>query len=338
MSKLVKTISTTFFVMFFIVTLRFSSIFANSSVEFHLLPSNNAPINSEEFSVDVFIEPSANVNISTFLLKLNFDSSKLKYTGIYSNYNTDNFKTYLNGDLLQIIYLTNENGIDIDQGSSTLLLELNFKVLSNATSGVSGISGSIEGLANYDAERLFVSTFEGTDISISQVPAADCNLSALSAEIYKLTPDFDPLITKYNVSVPSSKSSIDISATASDPEAAVKISRKTLNAAGKSTDIVVTVTGSDKKSKKAYTVTVLRSDEAYKASVSSGNSKAGSSSNASNSNKNSNSAVKLNGSAEDSPNPAGLTLVQGNFNFTLFFAVCLICVIIAIYIINKRAK
>jgi len=334
MSKTLKYICIAFSIVFFVAIFNLSQAFANGDTKFYLEPSNNNPTISENFTVNVIIEPSSNVNIATFLLKLNFDSTKLKYTGLFSNFNSDDFKTYLNGDLLQVIYLTNENGINIDQNSPSLFLELNFKVLSTASEGNSNISGNVEGLCSYDENRLNVTSFESTSINISKTPENDCNLSSLKAEDYKLVPEFNPLITKYNVAVPSSKSSIEISATPSDPEATVKVSRKNLNAAGKSTDITVTVTGIDKKSKKVYVVTVLRDDKAYKASSSSnnGNSKSSKSSGSNNS-----KSAKLSGDSENDSN-SGLTIVQGNFNFILFFTVCAICVIIAIYIIKEKNK
>lgn len=335
MSKLLKSMGVTFSIIFFIVILNIPKILANNDIKFYLEPSNNNPTISEDFTVNVFIEPGSSINVATFLLKLNFDSTKLKYTGLYSNFNSDDFKTYLNGDLLQVIYLTNENGINIDQNSSTVFLELNFKVLSTTSEGAMNISGSVEGLCSYDENRLAVSSFENTDITISKTPSADCNLSSLKAEDYKLVPEFNSLITKYNVAVPSSKSSIEISATPSDPEATVKVSRKNLNAAGKSTDITVTVTGSDKKSKKTYVITVLRDDKAYKSSISSKNSNGKSSKNSGSSNSRS---AKLNSDSENDSNLSGLTIVQGNFNFILFFTVSAICVIIAIYIIKGKNK
>lgn len=336
MSKLLKPISSTFFVIFFIVILNTLKVSANSEVKFYLTPSNNSPTLSEEFTVNVFIEPNSETNIATFLLKLNFDSTKLKYTGLYSNYNSDDFKTYINGNSLQVIYLTNENGINIEKDDPTVFLELNFKVLSTASEGDCNIYGSVEGLCNYDENRLSVTSFENTTITINKAPESDCNLASLKAEDYNLVPEFNALVTKYNVSVPSSKSSIEISAVASDPEAEVKVSRKTLNAAGKSTDITVTVTGSDKKSKKVYVVTILRSDKAYKSSISSSNSNSKSSKN-SNSNSNNSKSAKLNNS-DNASNLSELTIVQGNFNFILFFTVCAICVIIAIYILKGKNK
>ena len=335
MSKLLKSIISAFFFLFFVIIFNISQVSADKDAKFYLEPCNNSPTLSEDFTVNVIVEPSSSINIATFLLKINFDSNKLKYTGLYSNFNSDDFKTYLNGDLLQIIYLTNENGIDIDQNSPTVFLELNFKVLSTASEGVSNISGSVEGLCSYDENRLTVTSFENTDINITKTPGADCNLSSLKAEDYKLVPEFNSLITKYNVAVPSSKSSIEISATPSDPEATVKVSRKNLNSAGKSTDITVTVTGSDKKSKKVYIVTVLRDDKAYKSSISSKNSNGKSSKNSGSSNSRS---AKLNGDSENDSNLSGLTIVQGNFNFILFFTVSAICVIIAIYIIKGKNK
>ena len=73
MSKLLKSVSAVFFAIFFIVILNITQVFANSDVKFHLEPSNNNPVLSEDFTVNVFVEPSSEVNIATFLLKINFD-------------------------------------------------------------------------------------------------------------------------------------------------------------------------------------------------------------------------------------------------------------------------
>ena len=128
-----------------------------------------------------------------------------------------------------------------------------------------------------------------------------------------------------------------MTATAKDEDAKVKVSRTTLNAAGKSTDIKVTVTGSDGKARKIYIVTVKRlsKEETLKTEKSSS-----SSSSSKDSSGNGSEIVDLNekiqkGTSLDSD---GLILVKGNFNFIVFFAISAICVIITIYVIKKKDK
>lgn len=313
------------------------SVVSSSSANFYLLPSSNSVSPAEELTLSLFIEPDSSINISTFLLKLKFDTAKLKYTSIYSKYGKENFKAYFNGNELQVIFLTDEKGINIDSNDSVCFLEVNFKVLSDAAVGSTKVSGNVEGLGNYEAEKIPVAAFENTSLTISQSPQPDCNLSSLLAEDYSLSPAFDPNITHYEVQIPCNKSKLELTATAKDEDAKVKVSRTTLNAAGKSTDIKVTVTGSDGKARKIYIVTVKRlsKEETLKVEKSSS-----SSSSSKDSSGNGSEIVDLNekiqkGTSLDSD---GLVLVKGNFNFIVFFAISAICVIIAIYVIKKKDK
>ncbi|MDQ5984032.1 MAG: hypothetical protein RUMPE_01063 [Eubacteriales bacterium SKADARSKE-1] len=301
-------------------------VIAQSEMSMSLVPNINNPVSGEAIAVNFSVEPNSEINIATFRLRVSFDSTKLKYNGIYSNFGTDDFKTYLSGNNLTVIYLTSETGVDIS-ASPTDFLELDFKVLSTAGAGATTISAQIDGIGNYDAVELAAPEIGNANLEISMVPAADCNLKSLTAEGYKLTPSFSPSVTQYYATVPSTKSTINISAETNDSEAVAKISRKTLNAAGKTTDIKITVTGSDNKSKKIYTVTVKRN-------LKDTDSSSDSSSNSSNNESKSSSSTNTNSQGRNS----GISLIKNNFNFILFFVIMAICIVIAKIVIKKKKK
>lgn len=219
---------------------------------------DTSPINGEEFTISLNFLPAEPLNVSAYRLKVNFDNSKLSYKGLYSYINSDDLKSYENEGTLTILYVTSESGFNIKAKSSQPVLELNFKVLSDCDVGSAKISAAIDGLCDYDAEAIPLPEIEPVTINITQPEACSCDLASLSAGEYKLIPDFSADITSYSVDVPYSKSTMEFEAIPADEDATVKANRKTLKSAGTSTDINLTVTSSDKKSKKIYTVTVNR--------------------------------------------------------------------------------
>lgn len=230
----------------------------DDTINISLECDNTAPISGEEFAISLNFLPSENLNISAYRLKVNFDSSKFSYKGLYSYINNDDFKSYENEGILTILYMTSEKGFNIKAKSSQPVLELNFKVLSNSDVGSTKISATIDGMCDYDTTAIPVPEIDPVTINITQPEACSCDLASLSAGEYQLVPAFSANITSYSVDVPYSKSSMEFEAIPVDEDATVKANRKTLKSTGTSTDINLTVTSSDKKSKKIYTVTVNR--------------------------------------------------------------------------------
>lgn len=230
----------------------------DDSLNITLSCSNSYPISGEEFNINLNFLPSEPINISAYRLKINFDSSKLSYKGLYSDINNDDFNSYVKDDLLTILYITSEKGIDLKANTSQVILELNFKVLSDCDIGTTKINASIDGLCDYDAEAIPLSEIDPQIVNIRQSGDGNCDLEYLSAGEYQISPKFSADITNYSVDVPYSKSTIEFEAKPLDENATVKANRKTLKSAGTPTDINLTVTSADKKSKKIYTVTVNR--------------------------------------------------------------------------------
>lgn len=213
---------------------------------------------SEELCVTIKFNSENALNVSTFRLIVKFDSSKVMYKGLFSRFGSGDFKTNVSDDELTLIYLTNEKGIDIPANESVDILELNFKVLSTVDDGDLKIQSEIDGIGNFNAKEIPSPDINDISVTTASEIKTDCDLQYLEAIDSTLNPKFSSDITKYSVNVPYYKNTIDFKATASDPSATVKVSRRTLNAQGKTTDINITVISNDKKSKKVYTVTVNR--------------------------------------------------------------------------------
>ena len=317
----------------------------DGALEISLLCDNIFPVSGEEFTVSLnFSVANEPINISAYRLKVKFDSSKLTYKGLYSYTNNDDFESYTDGNNLTILYVTSERGIDLSIGESKIVLELNFKVLSNCEVGTNSISAVIDGICNYEAEAIPLPEIDPVTINVAQSGEGNCDLAVLSTAEYKLSPVFSSDITKYSVEVPYSKSTMEFEAIPLDQEATVKANRKTLKSAGTTTDINLTVTSADKKSKKVYTVTVNRlsknaSNDAEHDKYTDINALDESIS--TNDNKNDTDElfdkdIAQNNSVELQNSSAPLVIKENSFNFILFFAATIILTILCIFIIKQK--
>lgn len=232
--------------------------FSDDTLAISLVCDNPYPVSGEEITLRLNFLPSEPINVSAYRLKVKFDSSKLSYKGLYCGINSDDFKSYAKDGDLTVLFVTSENGINLKADSVQTMLELNFRVLSNCDIGPLEVSAVVDGLCNYDATAIPLPNIDPVKINVVQTGDANCDLATLSLDDYAITPAFSADNTVYSVNVPYSKSTIEFSAAPLDDTANVKANRKTLKSAGTATDINLTVTSADKKSKKVYTVKVNR--------------------------------------------------------------------------------
>lgn len=338
MQKIIKFTVSIFFFIFMVfsscslVNCNIPALAANiikaekSDLDFSIESDYTNPAIGEKFSVDLNFVPSKDLNIAVFRFKLNFDAKKLKYTGFYSQYGEENFKVNLEGDNLTVIFLTSEKGVDVAKGKKNTFLEVNFKVLTNAEPSPSSFSATLDGLANYNVERLYLSKENSSaEVRIEEKPKANCNLSSLIAENYTLNPSFSSEITDYSVTVPASKNNLYILALPEDDKAIVDINRTTLNGEGKKTDIKIVVTGSDRKSRKTYKVHVNRLKKTEKNSAF-----VGPKSNWSNINYIGSSGADNSGTLEE------ICIVGFEVNFMYLFSVLFLCILLFLLILRRR--
>lgn len=232
--------------------------YSDDTLAISIACDNPYPVSGEEITFSLNFLPSESINVSAYRLKVKFDSSKISYKGLYSYINNDDFKSYTKDNDLTILFVTSENGINLKSGNIQTMLELNFKVLSSCDIGSSEISAVVDGLCDYEAEAIPLPSIDPVAINVVQTGDANCDLATLSLDDYTLIPAFSADITVYSVDVPYSKSTIEFSAIPLDDTANVKANRKTLKSAGTATDVNLTVTSADKKSKKVYTIKVNR--------------------------------------------------------------------------------
>lgn len=256
LSKLKFTICVCFLSLFCLNLSAFA--YNDDCLNINLTCDNLEPVSGEEFTVSLNFLPTKTLNVSAYRIKVHFDSSKVSYKGLFSYINNDDLKTYANGDTLTVLYVTSEKGYNIKANSLQTVLELNFKVLSDCDKNSIKISAVIDGLCDYDAVAIPLPEIEPVVINVVPLEPGNCDLASLSAGQYQLVPSFSSDVTKYSLEVPYSKNTIDFEALPVDENASVNVNRKTLKSAGTSTDINITVTSADKKSKKVYTVTVNR--------------------------------------------------------------------------------
>lgn len=135
-----------------------------------------------------------------------------------------------------------------------------FSVLEDADPGTTNVTVQVDQIADWN-ESLLPQYDRKTNLSFSIKPALSQNasLQKLVPSTGKLKPEFSPDIAEYDLRVNSDISTIKFQANADDG-GTVRINRQTLQRAGEITEIIVTVTSEDKKSKSQYLVRVNRAE------------------------------------------------------------------------------
>lgn len=289
---------------------------ASGTLDVSVKPTNTDIRRGESFSYEVFLKNTEPQNIATYRLKLYFDTSKVECKGLEMGPDTEKsqFRYYIKDNLITIIYLSAYCPYILSQNNNTPMFYIKFNALKNAEFGESIFTSEIDGMANDDVKPIRLNSISTTPINITPDPVYDCTLKSLELSDAEISPEFSSSITQYNAEVPASVNSVEVFASANDENASVKVNRKTLGKAGSTTNINVTVTGADKKSKLIYVISVKRSDKdsdtsssSSKSSKTSGSSKNSSSSKSSTSNKTS--------STKSSPKNSGQTISSSNPNY-----------------------
>lgn len=233
---------------------------ANSECSVFLRVSSDQVQKGEELNLGLYINSASDINIATFRIKVYFDETKLKFRGIEAknNINTSEFKYYEENNTVTLIYLESGEGINIKSGEESGILDFKFKVLDTASAGTLEFSAKIDGIGDNNVNEIFCSDISPINFNILDPVYSSCRLKSLEVSSGTLVPEFDPYITEYNLSVPYDVKSIEVYATPQDSSDSVRVNRKTLGSGGSYTDINVTVTSQDKKTKLVYKITVYR--------------------------------------------------------------------------------
>lgn len=214
---------------------------------------------NEEVSLSLCAKALHEVNISTFKLSIKFDSEKLifKELSAFSPVGDSEIKYNLNESMLDVIFLTEDDGINLQTDQELKLIEFDFKALKTSNEKLL-IDSEVDGVGNFDEKYLYTSTVNDIYINVSSAPKFDCRLSALEPSEGLLSPDFSPDIFDYTLEVPADCSEIDFDTVTCDENASVKISKHRLKKPGEETKIKISAKSPDKKNKLVYHVLVKR--------------------------------------------------------------------------------
>lgn len=214
---------------------------------------------NEEVSLSLCAKGIREVNISTFKLSIKFDSEKLNFKELsaFSPVGDSEIKYNLNESMLDVIFLTEDDGITLQAGQELKLIEFDFKALKPSPEKLL-IDSEVEGVGNFDEKYLYTSTVNDIYINVSSAPKFDCRLSLLEPSEGLLLPDFSPDVFDYIIEVPADCSEIDFDTLTFDENTSVKISKHKLKKAGEETKIKISTQSPDKKNKLVYHVLVKR--------------------------------------------------------------------------------
>jgi hypothetical protein len=276
--KKMKLLKYRFMFILFIFCI-FSPVFAHGAgVNISLNTPKEKILPGESVSVTPVFEVSSKLNVSAFMIIINFDSSKLDLKSVFpmESILPSEIKAKQEGGGVTVIFLSKGSGIDILPGKEFSFFKIEFKARNEI--GDTEISANLDGLGNCSAEPLFSFPINPVEISICEPMQNDCTLRSLEVRGAFMDPEFAPAIFNYSVDALYNKKYIDFSteasgledffevneysikliAEATNPKASVKINRKTLEKAGEPTDVVITVTSEDKTEKVRYRVRVNR--------------------------------------------------------------------------------
>lgn len=196
---------------------------------------------------------------AAFRARLEYDSARLHFlrTETSDQIQSGAFQFYDDGESVTGVYAC--DGLSAPKLNGVCITFI-FSVPEDTDPGSAGIAVQIDQTADW-AERLLPQYDRETQLSFSIKPALsqDANLLSLVPSTGRLRPDFSSDIAEYELRVGSNISSIKFQADAADG-GAVRVNRQSLQRAGETTEIVVTVTAENKKSKSQYLIRVNRAE------------------------------------------------------------------------------
>ncbi len=183
---------------------------------------------------------------------LSYDSSQVTLSSV--NCNVSGWKLEQNGSSL-VVY---DDALSNPISGNTKVLTFKFKVNSNIATG-SSISIAVKNLLVSDtsnASNIGTVTYK---VTVARPLSGNANLSSLSVGGYTLSPAFASGTTSYDIGeVPFSVSSLNISYSAEDSNASVKVSGNALVVGANTVSVKVTA---ENGATKTYTIKVKRQQD-----------------------------------------------------------------------------
>lgn len=212
----------------------------------------------EKVSLLLSLEGTCPQDISTFRARVTFDPSILEFRGLQAEGETEEkeYSFHEREGVVILIFLSDHGGISVD-GDKKELCSFNFLMKESAEDGVIPVTIELDGIGTDQLQELQLPNPRKAEISIV---TPDYSLQALQPDTGALQPEFRPDILQYTLEVPYSIDRVVFFAKAMREDASVKVSRKTLEKAGETTTIKITVRSPDGAVQKTYEVAVYRQE------------------------------------------------------------------------------
>lgn len=240
---------------------------ATSYFSFHMDPSSADGGELARLEVEAC---RTEVTAAGFRLQVSFDEDELTFLGTETSgaVKSGTMRTNSGSGQVTCVYVCNTDKGYAPQLSGTVASFL-FEVEPGVKAGKTALTVKTDQICDYDGNPLEADE-EETELTLKLSPAlsSQARLTALVPSAGTLEPDFSPSVAGYSLSVGSDVDSVELQADAAEG-GSVRVSRKTLNGAGKETQIVVTVTSADGSETAQYFVRVSRvAKEAVRAAAS----------------------------------------------------------------------
>lgn len=193
-----------------------------------------------------------------FRVSITYDPGVLTFTGAEGSrqVKSGTLRTNCGEGTVYSAYVCNTGQSDAPQLSG-VALSYAFTVNSDAAQGDTLIHVTIDQVCDYDGGPLEYDRSQDLTLKIVPPLSSEAELKDLEPSIGKLKPEFSPDIYDYSITVDYNISTLTFEAD-SLADGTIKVSRRSLYAAGYQTPIIITVTSQNKQATAVYRVTVSR--------------------------------------------------------------------------------
>ncbi len=205
-------------------------------------------------------------NAAGFRVRVSYDEDVLRFLGTETTGPTNGtLRTNSSSNPIYSVYVCSVGSGSAPKLSGKIATFV-FQVKDGAEAGSTQLNAQADQICDFDGNGIDADCIRSANLNVT-APSNEALLTGLVPSQGTLQPAFSPDRTDYGLSVGASVSSVTFQADAASG-GTVKISRKSLNAAGSDTQIVVTVTSADKSVQRQYFTLVSRAAKAISSSAS----------------------------------------------------------------------
>lgn len=214
-------------------------------------------------------------DVAGFCIAVGYDDTRLSFVRVEasSQIKSKTLQTDGTGNPVRSTYVCN-----VDLGHAPALtgtvLTYVFAVKEGASEGETALEAAADQVCNWSGEQVDRDCAASVSVEVLPPKSGKASMQSLTPSSGKLSPAFSPDIYNYTLNVSHRVSSVEFQTQAAE-NGTVSVSRKTLQKAGSTTAITVTVTSESRKQKAQYVIDVNREEapeetewEAYLADLS----------------------------------------------------------------------